>query len=247
MYNAEKTIVNAIQSVLNQTKKVHEIIIVNDGSKDETLKIAKKYISNYSNIAITLLDQENKGVSAARNAAIKVAKGDYIAFLDADDEWHPQKIEMMSYCINKNPGYNLYSHMFGIKGQTTQVYRLEDVKYSEISLLKSIVKNKFVTPSVIIKNKYLFDEDMRYAEDHDLWINVLSSPPYKALLINLKLVFLSRPVLSVGGASENKWLMRKGEMHMYSKLGKRKFYYYPLIPLLISISLMKHVIKKIFK
>lgn len=83
VYNAEKTLERCIDSILNQTYDKLEIIIVEDGSKDSSLKICKEYEKKYSNIKV--IHQENLGANAARKTGIKVAKGDYVSFIDSDD------------------------------------------------------------------------------------------------------------------------------------------------------------------
>lgn len=88
-YNAEKWLDSAINSALNQTWNNKEIIIVDDGSKDNTLKIAKKYESG----AVKVLTQDNRGASSARNSALCIAQGDYIQWLDSDDLLAPDKID----------------------------------------------------------------------------------------------------------------------------------------------------------
>ncbi|MCC6544634.1 MAG: glycosyltransferase family 2 protein [Nitrospirae bacterium] len=89
-YNAEKWIKYTIESALSQTWGRKEIIIVDDGSSDKTLQIAKKYESK----SVKVVTQENGGASAARNRALKYAQGDYIQWLDADDLLHPEKIAL---------------------------------------------------------------------------------------------------------------------------------------------------------
>ena len=86
-FNRAKLVQRAIKSVLNQTIKPYEIIVVDDGSTDDTLEVLKNY-------PIKVLTQKNKGVSSARNLGIKNATGDIIALLDSDDEWLPKKIEL---------------------------------------------------------------------------------------------------------------------------------------------------------
>ncbi len=83
-YNAEKYIEKCLDSILNQTKKEFEIIVVNDGSKDNTLDILNEYKNSYPHI-IRVIDQENQGLSVTRNNAIKEAQGDYLVFIDSDD------------------------------------------------------------------------------------------------------------------------------------------------------------------
>ncbi|GAB4167771.1 MAG: glycosyltransferase [Calditrichia bacterium] len=87
-FNSEAYIEETLQSVFDQTYKHFEVIVVNDGSTDNTPEILNKYRGK-----ITILNQENKGVGAARNNGVKHSKGDWIAFLDADDLWHKKKLE----------------------------------------------------------------------------------------------------------------------------------------------------------
>lgn len=96
-YNAEKYIGRAIDSILRQTHPVDEILVVDDGSTDNTADVVRSYGDK-----VKLLSQENGGVSAARNAGIQAAAGDWIAFLDADDEWLPEKTALQVKLLNKN-------------------------------------------------------------------------------------------------------------------------------------------------
>ena len=91
-YNAEKTIAETVTSLLDQTYTPKEIIITNDGSTDTTPQILNNIAKEHPDI-VTIIHQENKGQSIARNASISAAKGDFIAFMDADDIWAPHKIE----------------------------------------------------------------------------------------------------------------------------------------------------------
>lgn len=91
-YNAEKTIARTIQSALRQTYKDFELIIADDRSTDNTALIAQQYANLDSRVCVIKKDK-NEGVAMARNAALDAAKGDYIAFLDSDDLWLPEKLE----------------------------------------------------------------------------------------------------------------------------------------------------------
>ena len=82
-YNAEKYIVNCLDSICNNDYKDYEVILINDGSTDDTHEIIMNYISRYENFIY--IKQDNKGVSAARNIGLEVVKGDYVTFVDADD------------------------------------------------------------------------------------------------------------------------------------------------------------------
>lgn len=104
VYNGEKYIDNAIESVLNQTVSDWELIIVNDGSSDNTASVLEKY-REYKKICV--ITQENQGVSVARNNGVNRASGDYITFLDADDIWHYDHLEVMQTLSKEYPDAGL--------------------------------------------------------------------------------------------------------------------------------------------
>ena len=106
VYNGEKFIDDAINSVCAQTYDNWELIIVNDGSKDNTADVLKKYETNSQ---IKIIHKENGGVSVARNTAISASKGEYIVFLDADDVWHTNHLEVMNELITEYPDAGLYA------------------------------------------------------------------------------------------------------------------------------------------
>ena len=97
-YNSEETIARAINSVLAQTRPADEIIVIDDGSMDKTAQIVGSYGEK-----VILIRQENAGVSVARNKGIEAATGDWIAFLDADDEWLPDKLKLQSEHLSRHP------------------------------------------------------------------------------------------------------------------------------------------------
>ena len=105
LYNKEKQIVNTLHSVLRQTFQNFEIVIVDDGSTDNSVHEVKKVYD----IHIRIIHQKNAGVSAARNKGIEEAKYDLIAFLDADDKWKPEYLEIQYYLFQKYPECSVYA------------------------------------------------------------------------------------------------------------------------------------------
>lgn len=119
VYNAEKYLQECIDSLINQTKKDIEIILVNDGSTDGSRNIIERNCKKYDNI--TFIDQENKGVCVARNKGIEAAKGEYIGWLDSDDMLKPQAIERLYKTMKeKNADYGYYNICFYPKGVSTK-------------------------------------------------------------------------------------------------------------------------------
>ena len=103
LYNKEQFIEATLLSVLNQTFSDYEIIIINDGSTDKSVRNATKALKGYNNYS--LITQDNKGLSATRNIGISRAKGDIIALLDADDLWDRKYLEEIKELYLKYPGY----------------------------------------------------------------------------------------------------------------------------------------------
>ena len=95
-YNRSALITRALDSVLAQTVKPHEILVVDDGSTDDTASLVRKHYP-----AVQLIRQKNTGVSAARNAGITAATGEWVALLDSDDAWLPRKLERQVHAVEQ--------------------------------------------------------------------------------------------------------------------------------------------------
>jgi hypothetical protein len=105
LYNKGKYLGRAVSSVLAQTFKDFELIIVNDGSTDDGPAVARKYADSRINV----IDQDNQGASAARNRGVAAARGELIAFLDADDEWRPDFLATIAHLVERFPGAGAYA------------------------------------------------------------------------------------------------------------------------------------------
>ncbi|WP_294876642.1 glycosyltransferase family 2 protein [Sulfurospirillum sp. SCADC] len=236
-YNSEFTILRTLESVINQTYQHYEIIIIDDGSVDQTRSVVEEFFEGQKQ-SYQYLYQENTGPSAARNKGIKNSKGEYIAFLDADDVWHPEKLELCLKVFETQP-IGVLGHTYSLSDNFGRRYYGETIE--KISSLNLLLKNFAVTPSIIVKREamQLFDETMKYAEDHELWLRI--SFINQVGLLDLPLVKLGRKPLSDGGLSSNRWAMRKGELRMYFKASKYKKYLFSILPLLFLFSLAKHL------
>ncbi len=173
VYNRQDTIRRSIDSVLKQTVKACEIIVVDDGSTDDTGRILDSYADK-----VIVITQENRGVSAARNVGIKIARGNWIALLDSDDEWLPKKLEWAASYINNNPDVKIF--------QTEEIWvrngkRVNPkIKHKKVSgfIFKESLPLCIISPSaVVIKNELLeevglFDEKLPVCEDYDLWLRI---------------------------------------------------------------------------
>lgn len=225
MFNNAHSILKALESVEAQTKKVHEVIIVNDGSLDNSAEVVKNYMRT-SALDIQLFNQVNSGPSKARNVGITKSTGDLIAFLDADDHWVPNKIESQVQVLNCFPKAGLVScnrneekfPRFLIFGFGTLV---------RLPTKLHLIKNFCPTPTVIMRReialKELFDESMRHLEDLDLWIRV--SKKHDCYLYNKNFAFTGdgKPNFGHSGLSRNIFLMEMGELKCILKVRKDQF------------------------
>ena len=240
MYNSKDTIKSAIESVLNQRyKESIEIIIVNDGSIDGCEKIVEEMIiKNQTNRVIKLINKANGGVSSTRNRGIKEASGEWLAFLDSDDMWHSQKLDIVFEAL-KDDSIKFLGHGHTLENNFSQIFKLK--RPVKISFLNLLLKNFAVTPSIMIKKDICeyFDETMTHTEDHELWLRIaLKSEVY---YMDSPLTTLGRPALTKGGLSANKWAMRKGELQMYKNIVSYKKSLIPFSPFLVIFSLIKHL------
>jgi glycosyltransferase involved in cell wall biosynthesis len=217
MYNAQETIIKALESVRNQTYTGRiETIIVNDGSTDKSLEIVNDYIDHNSKLNIKVINRKNGGVSSARNAGMSIAKGDFIALLDSDDEWNESKLEQQVKVLVEDPEIDL----LGCNRNGEVVNRFFLKKFERLTLITSrllLYKNFFSTPTVIFKRDILktvgfFDETQRFAEEGNYWIRICKDG--KCMLLNESYVITGdgKPHFGYSGLSSNLAAMEKGEL-----------------------------------
>ncbi|MBS9525600.1 glycosyltransferase family 2 protein [Litoribacter alkaliphilus] len=169
LYNKGPFIHRAIDSVLNQEFKEYEIIVVNDGSTDGGENLVKETYSQ----KVYLINQANSGVSAARNLGIHHAQFPWIAFLDADDYWHPKYLLLMAQAISENPEVGI----FGANYDSFNLAESPKLKYFLFKgYFKQAVRNTyFFTSATIVKRIFFekkpgFDPQFKLGEDIDVWL-----------------------------------------------------------------------------
>lgn len=202
-YNAEKYIRAAVQSVLDQTHPVHEIIIVDDGSTDATRQAVEELQKQKKagTPAIRYIHQQNQGPAVARNTGIAAAAGDYIAFLDADDTWLPAKIEKQVGALKQDPDLGLVcTGRYRIDEQTLkQEANCFGNKLTGNGYKDLWEKGNFITTSSVVTRKECFkisglfdvNREVLGSEDMDMWYRIAER--YKLSYINEPLVrYLAR-------------------------------------------------------
>lgn len=176
MYNSENTIIPCLESVLGQTYlDPVQIIIVNDGATDNSLKVVQDYIEINNIKHIDVVNKVNGGVATARNAGIRLAKGKYIALLDSDDLWLPNKLELQLGVLKLNPQIDFIG--CNKNSEKIRVWWKEYDKLSKITLKTLLIKMFPQTSTVIFKREIisdvgLYDESLRYGEDGDYWYRI---------------------------------------------------------------------------
>ena len=177
-YNAEKYIGEAIESVQAQTHKDWELIIVDDGSTDKTADTVRRYAAK--DARITLIQQENKKMASARNAGIRAAKGKYIAFLDADNIFFPEKLGLqvghLESDMSCDVSYGNIHHFFGADKSARYASGSEHVLGSEDQFRELLWRNSINVLSVLIRKSAfdrwgLFVEGWHACDEHYVWLN----------------------------------------------------------------------------
>ena len=186
-YNRKDFLKRSIDSAINQTKKPLEIIVVDDGSTDGTETMIK---SDYD--FVKFIKQKNKGVSAARNIGIKVSIGEWICFLDSDDEWKKDKLEKQINAMKSNPGYKFFhSNEIWIKNGLRINQKKKHKKYGGDIFDKCLDMCR-ISPSSVMIDKTVFDEvgnfneDLVVCEDYELWLRICDK--YRVFFIDEPLI-----------------------------------------------------------
>lgn len=179
-YQAEAFLANTLASVAKQTKRPLELIVVDDGSTDLTCKVAESFAQAHSELSVRLLREPHRGPGAARNVGIRAANSQWIAFLDADDLWHPVKLAKMADAIQAHPKANLFCHNETVRWLDGTERAMD---YSAgFSVGKPIPRqlyqnNHFSTSAVVCQRDLVlrwngFDETLTSAQDYELWLRI---------------------------------------------------------------------------
>jgi len=188
LYNKASTIHRCLKSVFSQSKLPNELIIINDGSTDESLKVAKEIVGMRFGVEIKIIDQKNHGVSFTRNKGVSLAKNDFVAFLDADDEWHEEFIENALQVISTYKDISLVTckHRVCDEGIGCYIPKQEFGPHS-VGLINNYCKlatdYPIVNSSKVVVNKLYFSrvggfpEKAKVSEDLFLWIKLSECAP----------------------------------------------------------------------
>ena len=186
-YNYGRFVTEAVESVLAQTCPPMEIIVVDDGSTDDTRNRLKPYTE-----VIRYVYQHNQGLSAARNAGICAARGECIALLDSDDTWHPRKLEVQMAFLAEHPDVALLAtdHLEDMSAGWPEIDVDSEPPAQKILVEDILIRSRFGSCGVVVRKECfrkigLFDTELRSAEDRDMWIRIACQYPVVKLQLPL--------------------------------------------------------------
>lgn len=245
-FRCTKTICRAVDSIAEQTLRPSEVILVDDCSGDDTLaelyKIQYRHPEGWIKI---IASEKNSGPGTARNIGWEAATKPYIAFLDADDSWHPQKIEVQYGWMDCNPDVTLSGHAVSQTDSSIHHKKaslLTKEEFIPVKCKNLLMSNYFATSTVMVLSdiNQRFIDGNRYCEDYQLWLNICFS--------GLKCHYLKTPVMAYqfkaaygqGGLSSALWKMEKGELAAYRDLYQKNHIGMLTLSLITAWSLLKY-------
>jgi glycosyltransferase involved in cell wall biosynthesis len=214
-YNRASTLSRAIDSVLSQTCPPLEIIIVDDGSQDNTAQLMTERYGQCD-----YLYQPNQGVSSARNLGIKKARGEWIALLDSDDRWLPNKLKLQLEALSNSPQYRIcHSNELWIRNGV-RVNQMRKHEKSGGKIFQRCLPLCVISPSSVILHRTLFDDyglfdtELPACEDYDLWLRICATE---------EVLFIDEPLIEKYGGhsdqlSRRHWGMDRFRVHALIKL-----------------------------
>lgn len=225
-YRCADTIGRAIKSIAMQTQLPEVVILIDDLSDDGTLDQLYLLQSQYPAGWIQVIAKpRNDGPGAARNAGWDAAATTYIAFLDADDSWHPRKIELQYRLMADNPQLALTGHRGGQMETSGQPADDPGLSSRSVGLARTVSKNRlllfneFITRSVMLRRDLpqRFEPQKKYCEDYLLWMQIVFAG-HPASVLEVPLAFAYKADFGEGGLSQQVWRMEQGELDSYRRI-----------------------------
>ncbi len=220
-YRCAKTIRRAVASVAAQTLRPLEVILVDDASGDDTLAELESIAREHGDAWVRVIPlPANVGAGEARNAGWDAARGEFIAFLDADDAWHPRKVEIQYAFMRRHPEVALSGHLHRIRrSEAARHAEVGEVRETVISYRRLLLSNTFITPSAMIRRElpYRFAEGKRHMEDFLLWLTVAANG-HRVVRLDAELAYIFKAPYGETGLSAELAAMEHAELDVYSRI-----------------------------
>lgn len=247
-YRCSETIERAFDSLVKQTLRPKEVILVEDCSNDGGRTIGKlselrdKYEGCLGSIVV-IQNKKNGGPAASRNTGWDRAGQPYIAFLDADDSWHPSKLEIQYTWMESHPQAMLTGHStLCIQPEDPALELPGQWVVRPVRKYLLLLSNRFPTRSVMLRRDipFRFDPAKRYAEDYLLWLKIVlgGNSAYK---FELPLAYSYKPEFGAGGLSKDLWSMERGVLDAFKQLYCNGVISWFVLMLVACVSLTKFV------
>lgn len=251
-YNCAETIEKVLDSVLNQTRfdLIDEIIIINDGSIDNTEEVIQNYIRLKKCNVVKYIAQKNHGVSYTRNKGIRLATGKWIALLDSDDLWKKNKIQRQYEVIKKNDNIKFLGSQFPLKILLKNRKGLVKLTPKELCL-----RSMPTTPSVVFEKETaiklgLYNEKMTYSEDINFFQKFLLIDSYYILAEDLVQIGIGKKFYGQDGLTSNlkgMHLGRNENVRDLHKLGLISTFYMQIMLLFNQVKYWRRLVKRKLK
>jgi len=243
-YRCQDTITRAVTSVAAQTWRPAEVILVDDASDDATPRLLRDLQRRYSSDWIKVIfREENGGPGDTRNTGWEAATQPYLAFLDADDVWHPRKIEVQLQYMQAHPEVAITGNRCRRLQEGELMPPLpDDYTIKPLSRSQLLMSNRLSTPAVMLKRnlEFRFEPAKWHSEDYLLWLKIVCGG-HKNAFIDLDLAYICKASYGTGGLSGQLWKMEKGELGTYRRLRNEQLISCPTFVGLSAFSIAKYV------
>jgi len=247
-YRCAQTIERAVESVALQTVQPAQVILVEDGSGDGTIEKLRNITQRFPADWVRIISLgQNAGPAVARNTGWDAATQPYVAFLDADDSWHPRKLEIQYSWMRDHPEAALTGHVQLQDGASWPALS-DNFRVQRIAARRLLFSNVFPTPSVILRKDLTirFDPAKRHSEDYLLWLQI-GMTGHSAFVLDLPLARMYKSAYGEGGLSRNLWDMEREELANYKRLRDERMISILMHNLLVSYSLAKYLRRACYK
>lgn len=217
-YRCAGTIGRAVGSVAAQTERPAELFLVDDGSGDGTLETLYALAAQHGAWITFIALPANRGAADARNAGWSAATQPYVAFLDADDAWHPRKIEIQYGYMKEHPEVALCAHRHEVLDNPAVPDRpVGEVSAERVSRTSLLMSNNFFAPTMMMLKRELpqrFLSGRRHVDDHLLWMQIVCSG-HALVRLSPRLAYTYKRPFGESGLSGQLWVMQKSELANY--------------------------------
>lgn len=222
-YNSVNTIERALKSVREQSVQPNEVIVVDNASTDNTVNAVKLFAQSTPKLNLSLIELDsNSGPGNARNVGWDKCQSSLVAFLDSDDSWHPNKLEIQLKVIRDHPNHLLFGHRYIVLDNENLVPNSPTRDTGEphyFTLRHFLIRNRISTPTVIVRREtpHRFPANQWFAEDFALWTNILADGS-QAVVVDQTLTYLYKAAYGQSGLSAKLGEMHQGELRVLQSL-----------------------------